>query len=334
MKNETFDIDFVIPWVDGSDPAWIKEFNKYCPEDKQIIDASEKRFRDYGLLKYWFRGVEKFAPWVRKVHFITCGQKPEWLNLDAPKLHWVQHKDYIPQEYLPVFSSHPIELMMHKIPGLAEQIVYFNDDFFLTSPVRNKFFFRKGLPCDSAILGTNGFTSFGHIPLNNTVLINSKFSKKEVLWHSLDKWFNLKYGTSLIKTMLLLPFSGFSGFYNPHFAVPYTKSLLEEVWENFPDALTLTMKQRFRSKQDVNQYLFRNYRSCTGKFYPVNPHHRKKYFSLTNANLKLIVNAIKEQKFIQIVINDTEDSVDFENTQKCLIDAFQSILPEKSSFEI
>ena len=137
------DIDFVIPWVDGSDPAWIEEFNKYCPEDKRIIDASEKRYRDYGLLRYWFRGVEQFAPWVRKVHFVTCGQKPDWLNLSAPKLHGVQHKDYIPQEYLPVFSSHPIELMMHKIPGLAEQIVYFNDDFFLTSPVRKKFFFRN-----------------------------------------------------------------------------------------------------------------------------------------------------------------------------------------------
>ena len=174
------DIDFVIPWVDGSDPAWIEEFNKYCPEDKRIIDASEKRYRDFGLLRYWFRGVEQFAPWVRKVHFVTCGQKPDWLNLSAPKLHWVQHKDYIPQEYLPVFSANPIELMMHKIPGLAEKIVYFNDDFFLTSPVRKKFFFRNGLPCDSAILGTISLTDIGHILLNNNNLINSVFSKKRL----------------------------------------------------------------------------------------------------------------------------------------------------------
>lgn len=334
MKNETFDIDFVIPWVDGSDPAWIKEFNKYCPEDKQIIDASEKRFRDYGLLKCWFRGVEKFAPWVRKVHFITCGQKPEWLNLDAPKLHWVQHKDYIPQEYLPVFSSHPIELMMHKIPGLAEQFVYFNDDLFLTAPVRRHHFFRNDLPCDSAILGPIVSTSFGHILLNNIVLIKSKFSKKQVLRSNPGKWFNPKYGVSLLKTMLLLPFSDFSGFYNPHFAVPYTKHLLEEVWQNFPENLSVTMSSRFRSQQDVNQYIFQDYRFCTGNFYPVNPCHRKKYFSLTNANLKLIVNTIKKQKFTQIVINDTDDIVDFEKTQKYLIEAFQSILPEKSSFEL
>ncbi len=86
--EQTFDIDFVLPWVDGSDENWIKSFNEYAPREKQkSLDFSAERYRDYGLLKYWFRGVEKFAPWVRKVHFITNGQLPEWLNLKNPKLH-------------------------------------------------------------------------------------------------------------------------------------------------------------------------------------------------------------------------------------------------------
>ncbi len=327
------DIDFVIPWVDGSDPAWIEEFNKYCPEDKRIIDASEKRYRDFGLLRYWFRGVEQFAPWVRKVHFVTCGQKPDWLNLSAPKLHWVQHKDYIPQEYLPVFSSHPIELMMHKIPGLAEQIVYFNDDFFLTSPVRKKFFFRNGLPCDSAILGTISLTDIGHILLNNNNLINSVFSKKKVIRGNLGKWLNVKYGKALARTLLLLPYAGFTGFYNPHYAVPYTKSLLEEVWRTFPDALTTTMGQRFRSQQDVNQYLFQDYRFCTGQFYPMPPHYRKKMITLSKDNVALAAETIRQQRFAQIVLNDSDD-VDFDAACMALADAFESILPEKSVFEV
>lgn len=327
------DIDFVIPWVDGSDPAWIEEFNKYCPEDKRIIDASEKRYRDFGLLRYWFRGVEQFAPWVRKVHFVTCGQKPDWLNLSAPKLHWVQHKDYIPQEYLPVFSSHPIELMMHKIPGLAEQIVYFNDDLFLTSPVRKKFFFRNGLPCDSAILGTISLTDIGHILLNNNNLINSVFSKKKVIRGNLGKWLNVKYGKALARTLLLLPYAGFTGFYNPHYAVPYTKSLLEEVWRTFPDALTTTMGQRFRSQQDVNQYLFQDYRFCTGQFYPMPPHYRKKMITLSKDNVALAAETIRQQRFAQIVLNDSDD-VDFDAACMALADAFESILPEKSVFEV
>lgn len=327
------DIDFVIPWVDGSDPAWIEEFNKYCPEDKRIIDASEKRYRDFGLLRYWFRGVEQFAPWVRKVHFVTCGQKPDWLNLSAPKLHWVQHKDYIPQEYLPVFSANPIELMMHKIPGIAEQIVYFNDDFFLTSPVRKKFFFRNGLPCDSAILGTISLTDIGHILLNNNNLINSVFSKKKVIRGNLGKWLNVKYGKALARTLLLLPYAGFTGFYNPHYAVPYTKSLLEEVWRTFPDALTTTMGQRFRSQQDVNQYLFQDYRFCTGQFYPMPPHYRKKMITLSKDNVALAAETIRQQRFTQIVLNDSDD-VDFDAACMALADAFESILPEKSVFEV
>ena len=240
------DIDFVIPWVDGSDPAWIEEFNKYCPEDKRIIDASEKRYRDFGLLRYWFRGVEQFAPWVRKVHFVTCGQKPDWLNLSAPKLHWVQHKDYIPQEYLPVFSSHPIELMMHKIPGIAEQIVYFNDDLFLTSPVRKKFFFRNGLPCDSAILGTISLTDIGHILLNNNNLINSVFSKKKVIRGNLGKWLNVKYGKALARTLLLLPYAGFTGFYNPH----HTQN---PFWKRFGEPFQMPSPQPWASGSVLNK---------------------------------------------------------------------------------
>ena len=75
------DIDFVITWVDMNDPEWKKSFAKAKGTiDNSQNQYSEARFRDYGFLKYWFRGVEKFAPWVRKIHFVTCGQKPEWLD--------------------------------------------------------------------------------------------------------------------------------------------------------------------------------------------------------------------------------------------------------------
>ena len=105
------EIDFVITWVDMDDPKWKEKFYKYSGKiDNSSNKFSEARFRDYGFLKYWFRGVEKFAPWVRKVHFVTDDQKPEWLNINHPKLQLVSHKDYIPQEYLPVFNSSLIEV--------------------------------------------------------------------------------------------------------------------------------------------------------------------------------------------------------------------------------
>lgn len=328
------DIDFVIPWVDGSDPAWIEEFNKYCPEDKRIIDASEKRYRDFGLLRYWFRGVEQFAPWVRKVHFVTCGQKPDWLNLSAPKLHWVQHKDYIPQEYLPVFSSHPIELMMHKIPGLAEQIVYFNDDLFLTSPVRKKFFFRNGLPCDSAILNlpcTNQRV-MPHILLNDLYEINRNFCKRQVIRQHPVKWLHPKYGKNILRTLLLLPWPNFPDFQNPHMACPYLKSQLEEVWSHCRESLEATMHSRFRSSGDVNQYLFRFWRLCTGDFFPINPGIGKKYFELSG-DAATMVRDIRTGKYKEIVLNDAPCD-DFETRMQMIAAAFDALLPQKSSFEL
>ena len=89
------DIDFVITWVDMNDPKWQAEFAKYARhKGNEKNGVSEARFRDYGFLRYWFRGVEKFAPWVRKIHFVTSGQKPEWLDANHPKLNLVSHKDY------------------------------------------------------------------------------------------------------------------------------------------------------------------------------------------------------------------------------------------------
>ena len=128
MSNQK--IDFVIPWVDDSDPVWRAKKEKYTGIMSQVGNE-EARYRDWDTLKYWFRGVEKFAPWVRNVYFITDDQVPEWLNLDNPKLKWVKHSDYIPEEYLPTFNSHVIEWNMHRIPDLAENFVYFNDDVFL-----------------------------------------------------------------------------------------------------------------------------------------------------------------------------------------------------------
>ena len=90
------DIDFVITWVDMDDPKWQAEFAKYSGRKENTKNGvSKARFRDYGFLKYWFRGVEKFAPWVRKIHFVTSGQKPDWLDVSNPKINLVNHQDYI-----------------------------------------------------------------------------------------------------------------------------------------------------------------------------------------------------------------------------------------------
>src|SRR5699024_690064 len=141
-------IDFVICWVDGGDPDWLKEKKRYSHDNNN--DDRDIRYREWGIIKYWFRGVEKFAPWVNKIHFVTWGHTPSWLNVKHPKLNIVKHEDYIPSKYLPTFSSRPIELNLHRIKGLSEQFVFFNDDMFLLKPVKKEDFFKNGLPRDIA----------------------------------------------------------------------------------------------------------------------------------------------------------------------------------------
>ena len=145
-----FPIDIVIPWVDGNDPAWQAQRAKYAPRATGD-SAAEYRFRDWGLMRYWFRSIDAFAPWVRRIYFVTCGQRPEWLNTADPRLVCVDHSDYIPADYLPTFDSNTIEIFCNRIPGLAEHFVLFNDDTFLVGPTTREDFFEGGLPKDDAV---------------------------------------------------------------------------------------------------------------------------------------------------------------------------------------
>ena len=76
MKNK---IDFVIAWVDGNDEKWQEEKAKYSPQ--QGTDSNVNRYRDWDNLRYWFRGVEKYAPWVNKIFFVHGGMYPSGLML-------------------------------------------------------------------------------------------------------------------------------------------------------------------------------------------------------------------------------------------------------------
>ena len=43
------DIDFVIPWVDGSDLEWRKNKNKYSGKIDEPVDITDARYRDFHL---------------------------------------------------------------------------------------------------------------------------------------------------------------------------------------------------------------------------------------------------------------------------------------------
>ena len=324
-------IDFVIIWVDGGDPEWRAEKKQYSPE--KDTDDREVRFRDWDNLRYWFRGVEKYAPFVRKIFFVTWGHLPEWLDTSNPKLEIVNHKDYIPAEYLPTFNSHTIELNLHRIKGLSEHFVYFNDDMFVVSPTKPEDYFKNGLPLDIFTLNTvfYGYDSVGHIIGSNLAVINENFKKRKCFKEHWKKYFSLKYGKHLIRTTLLFPWHYFQGFYNTHIGSNFLKSTFEEVWAAEPEILDDTCKCRFRSPTNVNQWLMKYWQLAKGKFMPMSS--KVGWYKKVKNNNEVLINNVLSHRYKFICINDNENLEDFEKTKQEIIDMFEKILPEKSTFE-
>ena len=327
-------IDFVVPWVDGSDPSWQAEFKKYKGDETLFSDTTDKRYRDWGLFKYWFRGVEKYAPWVNKVHLITCGHYPDWLNLDHPKLNFVKHEDYIPEEFLPTFNVNPIEINLHRIKELSEKFVYFNDDLFLINDSKPSHFFKNHNPNDSAILSAYDGTGFSKIQLNNTAIINKYFTKKICLKNNMLGWFNPKYGFELVRNLLLLPWNNFTGLYDYHLTNSYLKSTFEQIWETESDLLLNVSSNKFRNlNEDVTQNLFRFWQLASGKFNPINKHSLGDYLSLGVVDTDKAIEIFRESKKPLICLND-HDPADLDKTIMELKKVFEEKFPNKSSFEL
>ncbi len=327
-------IDFIVTWVDGNDEAWRKRKAAFAPTGSEEL-IGVNRYRDWGLMRYWFRGVEKFAPWVNKVFFVTCGQIPSWLNTEHPKLKLVSHEEYMPASALPTFNSNSIEMCFNRIESLAERFVLFNDDMFLIDYVEPTLFFRDGLPCDFAALDTiipNG--EFWHVIVNDMILINQNFSKRKCLRENWGKWYSLKDVRSMRRTLLLShPWKEFSGMRDFHLALPYLKSEFEAMWERFPDRLNATVHHRFRSNEDVNHWLIRYWRLASGQFHPLSQRYGIFEGISTEKNINKIDDLISGQKRKEICINDSYHGDEFEKVQRRLQKAFESILPEPSSFE-
>jgi hypothetical protein len=147
ISNVSFPIDLVYTWVDGSDEEWIRIRNKYLPTQSNIPEdsLSECRWRDLDELRYSIESAYTFAPWIRKIFIISDQQRPWWFEDSNPgKIVFVDHVELFGQdfeEFLPVFNSHSIETLLHRIPDLSEHFIYANDDCFFGNYVQPTDFF-------------------------------------------------------------------------------------------------------------------------------------------------------------------------------------------------
>ena len=320
-------IDFVVTWVDGGDAEWQKDKAKYISVG---TDNRNARFRDWDQLKYWFRAVEKYAPWVNKIHFVTYGHLPKWLNTTNPKLNIVNHKDFIPNEYLPVFNSTAIEVHLYRIPGLSDNFVYFNDDMYLMKHCKPTDFFKNGKPVDmpqfEPIPIHNHEMYYYHL-YNDYSIYRQCFKKKEV-FHSFNKYVNPKYGKIAINNLLNL-LSKNLYLHSLHLPIPLAKDTMIALWEKYPEELKSTAASKFRQITNNSLEMFRGYQLITGNFYPAN----KKGIVLSTRDVEETRSMIQKCPYKFMCLSDNSSDVDFERHKQELNLSFEKALPERCSFE-
>ena len=334
------EIDFVVPWLDSSDPAWQEEFQEYSLKEKGHKEAA--RFRNMDIFQYWFRAVEAYAPWVRKVFLITNGTFPKWINREHPKLVLVNHSDYIPAEYLPTFNANTIELHIHRIEGLSEKFVYFNDDFFLNAPVTPEYYFKDGLPCDTnkeTCLNVPIYDSedkFGiyMMMLADIGIINGHFNRWDVVKQSPRRWLgpHLRIRGLAMSAMLSCQ-RRFVGFSFLHSEQAFLKSVLEEVWQQEPEFLNESCS-RFRADVQANQYVFRYWQFASNRFYP--SRRSRGFVGLRENMLGEVERLLHQSSVSSLCLNDSPvcPDAEYEVINKRLQELFKIKFPQKSSFEI
>lgn len=292
-------MDIVVTYVNGLDPEWQKEYAKYTN-----VPILEKRFRDWGTLRYLFRGIEKNMPFIRKVHLVVAreSQVPEWINRDEVNI--VYHRDIIPAEYLPGFNSNLIEMHLHRIKDLDEEYLYFNDDIFPIAKCESTDFFRNG----KGVIGMSC-----HLFAMNTF--------KQICRRS-DRM-----------ARMALKIKPTIGFLRPqHTCAPMLKSECEKLYKTIEPQIKASLT-RVRSKENITQYLFTNYLYLQGKI--VNERQSKKHFSAAVTFDCQLYSFIKNPTRKLVCINDVKlNQKRYIEMRTMLLSAFEEKFPIKSKFEL
>lgn len=291
-------MDVVITYVDGNDPAWQQDYVKYTD-----VPLLQKRFRDWGTLKYLLRGIEVNMSFIRNVYLVVShtSQVPQWV--DRTNLKVVLHEDIIPAEYLPTFNSTTIEMFLHRIEGLDEEYIYFNDDIFPVAPCKADDFFRDG----KAVIG-----------MASHIFASSMYKK------------HVRRSDRLAREALGLPQS-LTFVRAQHSCIPVLKSQCAEVSMLQKDKVAASLS-RVRNDGNINMTFFLSY--MMHKSLVVNERISCKHISLAASSPERLAGSILSPSRKLLCINDVKLSDErYEAYRKLMTDAFEKILPVKSRYE-
>jgi Stealth protein CR2, conserved region 2/Stealth protein CR1, conserved region 1 len=228
-----FDVDAVITWVDGSDPAHKQKRDHYLTNARTPLHdngTNPHRWVCSDELNFCVRSIVNHAPWVRRIWIVTDSQNPVLGSLPdefAAKISIVDHRAIFAgfEDALPTFNSLSIESVLWRIPGLAEHFLYFNDDVFLTAPVTVADFFAE-----------NGPVLRGKW-VDHSALAGSTTSRDDA---SLLNHFNQ------INAARMIGYTADHVFESAHVVHPMQVSVMAELFETYPQEFTRNASFRFR----------------------------------------------------------------------------------------
>lgn len=229
-----YPIDIVYLWVDGSDPDWAAIKNHYSQiHQNQTVfvgDACiDSRFYDHEELRFSLRSLVKFAPFFNHIYIVTMNQRPKWL-LDHPQITIIDHQDIFPNlNDLPTFNSQAIECHLHRIPGLAEHFIYFNDDVLLGKPVSPYDFFTEDGKI--RVLFEKGLTVSPNPEVQATLYRKA--------WVNSNRLLNTHFMTEPRHRLCHAPFA-------------LRKSFIEKTERFIPFVFASNSSHKFRTDQDFN----------------------------------------------------------------------------------
>ena len=291
-------MDAVIAYVDGADPLWQQD---YLAATRQ--PALTKRYRDWGTLPFLLRGIERHLPFVDRVFLVVSreSQVPDWA--DRAHLRVVLHADIIPAPFLPTFNSTTIELFLHRIPGLSERFLYFNDDMFPVQDASEEDFFPGGRP---AIGFSRHFLARG---LYKQQTKNADRLARQAL--------GLRPGLCFLRPQ--------------HTCSPMLRSVCEEIYARVSAQLIASLTP-LRAARNVNQYLFLDYVMLSGR--GLDRRLSNRHVSMAATTPERLAKAIVSPERKLVCINDVEMSPErYEALRTAMLAAFTEHFPSKSVYE-
>ena len=130
---------------------------------------------------------------------------------------------------------------------------------------------------------------------------------------------------------MLYPWKYYTGFQDFHIPSSFLKSTLEDLWSREGDLLSETCKNKFRTSNDLNQWLIRYWQLSDNNFIPRSCDFGK-YVDVSD-NISSIIKIVKSKKYKVICINDCQVD-DFDTRKLSIHKAFQERFSEFSNYEI